>query len=154
MIEHPHHAKEAFSAEILERIAHVIADVEAATNAEIRISVRDLREASEADLSIAEVAKKEFVTLGMHHTEGRVGVLLLVLYHERKFYVLGDEGVHSRVNPETWDDVSLALKDHFKKADYEGGLRAALLRIQHHLKGVLPRKKKSVNELSNEVVVR
>ena len=152
--EYPSHAHEAFSSEILERIAHVIADVEAATHAEIRISIRDLREASEADLSLHDLAKKEFAMLGMHHTDGSVGILLLVMYHERKFYVIGDEGVHSKVHPEAWKDVATTLGEHFKKADFEGGLAAALHKIQHHLEGVLLKGKGSKNVVSNEVIVR
>ncbi len=154
MPEHPSHAHEAFNAALLERIAHVIADVEQATNAEIRISIRDLREASEADLSLHELAKKEFATLGMHRTDGSVGILLLIMYHERKFYVIGDEGVHSKVHPETWKDVATVLGEHFKNADYEGGLREALMKIEHHLKGKLPPRKIPEKELKNEVVMK
>jgi uncharacterized membrane protein len=152
--EHPSHAHEAFNAAMLERIAHVIADVEQSTHAEIRVSIRDLREASEADLALHDLAKKEFTTLGMHRTDGSVGILLLVMYHERKFYVIGDEGVHSKVHPETWKDVAAVLGEHFKNADYEGGLQAALLKMEHHLKGKLPNRRVTGDATTPEVVVK
>ena len=154
MTQQPPHAHEAFTRDALERVAHVIADAEAATHAEIRISIRDLRDASEADLTIAELAQKEFGHLGMQHTEGRVGILLLIMYHERRFYVVGDEGVNSRVHPETWTDVAKELRDHFSKSDFEGGLTAALRRIEHHLQGKLPVRKTTKNELPNDVAIR
>ena len=152
-MEHPEHAHQAFSKEILERIAHTIADVEEATGADIRISIRDLREAGEADLSVKDLAEKEFATLGMHSEDG-YGILLLILFHERKFYVCGDAGVHSSVHPETWKDVASTLGAHFAKADYEGGLREALKKIEHHLKGKLRIRPGAVKRTSDEVVVR
>ncbi len=153
-MDHPEHAKQAFPADLLERVAHTIADVEESTGAEIRISIRDLRDAGEADLSLKDLAEKEFATLGMHHHGERLGILLLVLYHERKFYVYGDEGVHSKVHPETWEDVASTLKWHFARGDYEGGLREALKKMEHHLKGKLPKRKAGSERLSDEVVVR
>ncbi len=152
-MEHPEHANEAFSRDILERIAHVIADVEQTTGAEIRVSIRDLRDAGEADLSLRELAQKEFAALHLHHHDKRFGILLLVLYHERKFYVYGDEGVHSKVHPEAWDDVAKTLGAHFAKGDYEGGLREALKKIEHHLKGKLPKNAAPVEHSQNEVVM-
>jgi uncharacterized membrane protein len=130
---HPDHASEAFPRDVLERIAHTIADVEQATGAEIRLSIRDLRDAGEADLSLKELAQKEFAALHLHHNDKKHGILLLILYHEKKFYVYGDEGVHSKVHPEAWKDVAKTLGDHFAKADYETGVKAALKKIEHHL---------------------
>jgi uncharacterized membrane protein len=152
-MDHPEHAKQAFPPELLERIAHTIADVEEATGADIRISIRDLREAAEADLSLKDLAEKEFAMLNMQGENG-YGILLLILYHERKFYVCGDAGVHSKVHPETWKDVATTLGAHFAKADYEGGLREALKKIEHHLKGKLERRAGTVKRTSDEVVVR
>lgn len=131
---HPDHAHEAFPPDLLERMSHYIADIEAETGTEIRLSIRDVREAGEADLSLKELAHKEFEKLRLHHNSQKVGILLLVLYHERKFYVYGDEGVHSKIHPEAWTDVAKTLGDHFAKADFEGGLKAGLKKIEHHLK--------------------
>jgi uncharacterized membrane protein len=152
-MEHPEHANEAFSRDILERTAHIIADVEQTTGAEIRVSIRDLRDAGEADLSLKALAEKEFGTLRLHHTHGRFGILLLILYHERKYYVYGDEGVHSKVHPEAWNDVAAALGAHFAKGDYEGGLHEALKKIEHHLKGKLPKNTAPVDHAHDEVVM-
>ena len=57
-MEHPEHAHQAFSKDILGRISHNIADAEEATGADIRISIRDLREAGDADMSVKELAEK------------------------------------------------------------------------------------------------
>ncbi len=153
-MNHPDHASEAFPRDALERIAHRIADVEESTGAEIRVSIRDLRDAGEADLSLKALAQKEFATLHLHHHKDRLGILLLVLYHERKFYVYGDEGVHSKVHPETWEDVAGTLSKHFAAGAYEAGLLEAIKKIEHHLKGKLPKQAGHAHEPKDEVVVR
>ena len=136
-MNHPNHASEAFPPDALERIAHVIADAENITGAHIHLSIRDFREASEAHLSLKELAQKEFATLHLHGHDERYGILLLILYHERKFYVYGEEGVHSRIHPDAWHDVAKTLTEHFAAGAYEVGLREAIKKIEHHLKGKL-----------------
>ncbi|SRR5581483_3787289 len=152
-MDHPEHATQAFPKEALERIAHKIADVEEATGSEIRVSIRDFRDASEAGLSMKELAQQEFGTLRLHHNDARYGILLLVLYHERKFYVYGDEGVHRHVHPETWNDVAKTLTKYFSEGAYEAGVMEAVERIAHHLKNKLP-KPSEKHEMSAEVTVR
>jgi uncharacterized membrane protein len=152
-IFYPQHAKEAFPKDALERISGTIASVEESTNAEVRLSIRDIREPSESDLTLKELALKEFMTLGMHETAGRTGVLLLILYDERKFYIFGDEGVHRQADPETWEDVAQTLREHFREARFEEGVHAALRLVGTHVRGILPRDKTNPNELSDEVVI-
>src|SRR5256885_14291168 len=124
---HPHkQVKEIFTKPVLDKIAAVIADVETKADAEIRVSIREERDHDEAGLSIEDIAKKEFLKLGMDKTAGRNGILLFILFEEHKFYVYGDEGIHKRVHPDTWEDVAATLKEHFKHANYEQGVRDAL----------------------------
>ena len=151
---HPQHAHEAFTTEVLKRVAETIAEVETATNAEIRISIRDLRDGNEVGMPLEELARKEFAALGMHQTEGRTGILLLVMYDEKKFFVFADEGVHSKANPDTWNDVAQTLREHFGKGMFEEGLRQALHKIEHHVQGLLTKRSTESNELSNEVAIR
>ncbi len=153
-MQQPNHASEALPKEALQRLAHSIASVEEATGAEIRVSVRDFREASEAHLSLKELAQKEFATLRLHQHDNRYGILILVLYHERKFYVYGDEGVHSRIHPEAWKDVAEILTKHFAAGAFEAGLTEAVKKIEHHLKGKLPIGAPRVHSVSEEVTVR
>jgi uncharacterized membrane protein len=154
MITEATSAKEAFPQSALDAIAAKIAEVEKTTNAEIRISIRDIRDASEADLSVKELTLREFAELRMHQTAQRTGILLLILFSERKFYIFGDEGVSRFIDTTKWEDVAAELGAHFKSAQYEQGVISALTKIEHHLVGVLPKRESSTNELSDEVVVR
>lgn len=150
-VHFPPHAKDAFPHAALERISHVVHETEQGTSAEVRLSIRDSRETSEAGLSIKEIAMKEFLHLGMEKTKDRSGILLFILYDERKFYVLGDEGVHKRTAPEGWEDVASTLKSHFMEAQFEQGVIAALKKIQHHVRESMPLSGPHTQQLSEEV---
>ena len=154
MAAHPHkQVKDIFTKPVLDNIARAIADVEKETSAEIRVSVREEREYDEAGLSIEDIAKKEFLKLGMDKTTGRNGILLFIMFEEHKFYVYADEGIHKRVNPQTWEDVAATLKEHFAHAHYEEGIRSALKKITAHVHTQFIRSSDDKEELSNEVII-
>jgi len=153
-ITFPQKASEAFPKEALDRIAETIKEVEQETSAEIRISIRESRDSNEADLSLDQIALREFALLKMDQTADRTGILLLVLYNERKFYIYGDVGINARSDTNTWTNVADVLKQHFKQGKFEEGVHASLRAIIPHVKEVLPRKADDIDELSNEVSIR
>jgi uncharacterized membrane protein len=151
---HPHkQVKDIFTQPVLDKIAAAIAEVEKGTSAEIRVSIREERDHDEAGLSLEEIAKREFLKLEMYKTAGRNGILLLILFEEHKFYVFGDEGIHKRVHPETWNDVAATLQEHFKHAHYEEGIRDALKKIVAHVHTKFVPGNDMKHELSHDVVV-
>lgn len=151
---HPHkQVKDVFTKPVLDKIAATIAEVERGTSAEIRVCIREERDHDEAGLSLEEVAKGEFFKLGMDKTSGRNGILLFILFEEHKFYVMGDEGIHKRVHPETWEDVAATLKEHFKHGNYEAGIHDALKKIISHVHTEFASSGDTARELSNEVVI-
>jgi uncharacterized membrane protein len=147
-------AKEAFSEAGLKRIADTIAEVEAHTSAEIRVSVLDERPFEDGGLPLDELAKREFKRLGMHKTKGQNGILLYILFEEHKYYICGDKGIHERVDTGTWEDVAATIKSHFKQGHFEDGVVSGLRKIKEHLRIALPPDADNPNELSNEVVIR
>ena len=154
MAEHsiPTSAKEALSKEGLDRIAAVIAEVELATSAEIRVSIREEREPHEHE-TVEQLAYKEFARLRMHETKDRSGILLFILFEERKYYIYGDEGIHRRTEPHTWSEVASTLHEYFHKGDFEGGIISALHMIKARVTNALPRAADDTDELSNEVSI-
>jgi uncharacterized membrane protein len=147
-------AKQAFPNDALKRIAETIEEVERETNAEIRISIREDRDENEAELSVRDIALKEFASLKMHTTAERTGVLLLIIFDERKFYIYGDEGIHRRSDPETWTDVAETLMAHFKESKFEQGVHAALRTLKAHVSVHAPKRDDNPDELPNEVTIR
>ena len=150
----PKNAKEAFSTAALKKIGEVIGEIEQHTSAEIRVSILDEREVADANIPLPDLAKKEFLRLGMEKTKGGNGVLLLILFHERKFYILGDKGIHDRLQSETWEDVAATLKSKFANGHFVEGVTEGLQNIKSHLQRSLPPTEDLSNELSNEVSIR
>ena len=156
MAEHTHahkQVREIFTKPVLDKIAATIAEVERGTSAEIRVSIREERDHDEAGLSIEDIAKREFLKLGMDKTASMHGILLFILFEEHKFYVYGDTGIHKRVHPETWQDVADSLKEHFKHGNYEQGIHDALKKIVSHVHTAFAPASESTRELSNEVII-
>ena len=147
-------AKQAFTADALRRIADAIGEVERETSAEIRLSIREDRDENETGMSLRDLALKECVSLKMQETKDRTGVLLLIVFDERKFYILGDEGITRRSDPETWTDVAQTISSHFKEGKFEAGVLSALQTLKAHVREFVPRANDNPDELSNEVTIR
>jgi uncharacterized membrane protein len=154
MAHHPAHAKDAFSSDALERVAATIAEVEKATSAEIRISILDERDTDDSSLTVEQLAKKEFASMKMDQTKYRSGVLLLILYSERKYYVYGDTGIHKRLKKGVWDTVASTLSKYFSNDHFEEGLHQAVREIGRHLETAIPPEADNTDQLSNEVAIR
>lgn len=149
----PKHAKDIFTKDVLDRLAAAIAEVEKGTSCEVRIAIREERDSDEAALPIEDIAKREFLKLEMEKTAGRNSILLFILFEERKFFIYGDEGIHTRVDPNTWEDVAATLKENFKHNEYEKGIQNALLKILSHVRIEFVPDDENPNELSNEVII-
>jgi len=132
-------------------LSEKIAEAEQKTNGEIRVVLRHRRRRKERSLSLHELALQEFYHLGMHKTPQRTGVLIMLLLTERKFHIIADEGIHSRVPEGTWDSIAAVMSDHFKKGNYRDGLAKAIEAVGSVLVQHFPRTEDR-NHLSDGVV--
>jgi len=79
----------------------IIKAIEAAeknTSGEIRVHIEKI-----TNLPPLQRALEVFVMLEMNKTELRNGVLIYVAIESRKFAILGDEGIHTKVTENFWD---------------------------------------------------
>jgi uncharacterized membrane protein len=111
----------------VERVREAIAAAEHQTSGRVRVSLApffwgDVRRAAE----------KAFTRLG------RRGVLIFVVPARRKFVVLGDEDIHSRVGQDFWDDVTAAIAERFRAGDFTGGLVHGIETAGRELAASLP----------------
>jgi uncharacterized membrane protein len=111
----------------VERVREAIAATEHQTSGRVRVSLApffwgDVRRAAE----------KAFTRLG------RRGVLIFVVPARRKFVVLGDEDIHSRVGQDFWDDVTAAIAERFRAGDFTGGLVHGIETAGRELAASLP----------------
>jgi uncharacterized membrane protein len=146
--------KNLFTKEDLAAIAAAIGETEKTTSGEIRVSIRQKRRWRERKLSIEEMARREFHDLGMTKTKDQTGILIFLLMDERKFFILADEGIHTKVEESTWTKVAEEISSHFSKKNFHQGIIHGVQAVGKVLSRFFPRKANDINELPNDVHVR
>lgn len=97
-------------------------------------------------------AQQVFEQLGMTKTAERNGVLVYLAYADKKFAILGDQGIHERVGSSFWEEQKTALLNHFQSGHYLDGLEAVVLGIGKALAEHFPHQgEDDVDELPNEI---
>lgn len=141
------------SKEDMERIAERIASVEKQTVGEIRVSIHKSRSFSERNTNVYDLAVKNFYELGMAQTKDKTGVLIYMLLSDKKFHIIGDEGINKKVSKEFWDILAMKVAEYFRGNQFVEGICFAVDEVGKILIKEFPMKAGDTNELSNEVVV-
>jgi uncharacterized membrane protein len=78
-------------------------------------------------------------------------VLFYLALNDRKFAVIGDEGINSKVETNFWDDIKSLMLKEFKEAKFVEGLCSGINLAGEKLKLHFPFKTDDTNELSNTI---
>ena len=116
------------------------------TSGEIRVHIEN-----NTDLPPLERALEVFHLLEMDKTELRNGVLFYVAVESKKFAILGDEGIHTKVTENFWDAEKELMLSYFKKGEFALGLVLAITEVGNKLKESFPYHSNDSDELSNEI---
>jgi uncharacterized membrane protein len=135
-----------FTKEQQAQILAAVKEAENETSGEIRVHIE-----TSCHEDVLDRAAWVFKKLGMHSTAERNGVLFYLAVDDKKFAVLGDAGINSKVPPGFWDDVKELLQNNFREGKFTEGLSEGILLAGTHLKKHFPHKKDDVNELSDEI---
>lgn len=146
--------KKYLSKSDFEELTEDIGKIEAETTGEIRLCFKLKRGFHERKLTSREVAMKEFFKLGMDKTEEKTGVLIFILFGEKKFEIVADEGINSKINQETWDMIINHLNTEFSQGNFKTGLLKCLNEIKIVLVKEFPARFVKKNELSNDIVIK
>jgi uncharacterized membrane protein len=146
-------SKNILTKEEMSQIAAAIAEVEKLTVGEIRVSLRRSRSFKERNMPIYDLAVKNFYELGMERTKEKTGVLIYLLLSDKKFQIIGDEGINKKVSKEFWDIIAMKVAEYFRSNKFVEGLQFAIEQVGIVLKREFPMKAGDTNELSNDVVV-
>ena len=133
-----------------EQEKHVMAAIKEAetnTSGEIRVHLEDRCKSDDPIKRAIEV----FGELHMHETELRNGVIVYVAIKDHKIAVWGDEGIHTKVGQDFWNDVLKRMTKYFQAGYFETGLSEAILLIGDKLKANFPYQKDDQNELSDDI---
>lgn len=129
-------------------IIRAIREAETSSSGEIRVHLETKCKPEDP----IERAKEVFAELKMHKTELRNGTIIYVATEDHKIAIWGDEGIHSKVGQDFWDDELDLLTKYFMADDYETGLKEAVLRVGEKLREFFPYQgEDDVNELSDDI---
>jgi len=140
-----------FSDDDLIEIKHSVAEAEKKTSGEIVVYFQQKRNWLERLYDHDELTLKHFYRLGAHRTKDKTGVLVYILFNERYFNILADEGIHKKIPFEIWDRVENELKENFAKENYLAGVLSVIKDIEKVLKKEFPIADDDTDEISNEV---
>ena len=139
-------ASSFFTREQQDQIRAAIKEAEETTSGEIRVHI----ETSVAG-NVLDRAAWIFKRIGMHNTAERNGVLYYLAVTNRKFAVIGDEGINARVKAGFWDEVKVLLEENFNDGKFTEGLVKGILLTGLQLKEHFPHRKNDINELPDDI---
>lgn len=138
--------KKNFSATQVKEIQSAIQSAEENTSGEIRVHVEN-----RCRTDVLERARNIFNKLGMYRTKHRNGVLFHLAVVDRKFAIVGDEGIHKNVPEGFWEEVRDRMQKRFEKKEFTEGLCMGIEMTGKELKKYFSHSLSDRNELSNEV---
>ena len=116
------------------------------TSGEIRVHLEKT-----SDKNPLERAKEVFYFLKMDETKNHNGVLFYVAVDDKKFSVLGDEGIDKVVSKDFWESIKDAVIKQFSQQKYADGLKEGILETGKKLKEYFPYKLDDKDELPNKI---
>ncbi len=139
-------ASNFFTQQQQEAIRQAIMNAELDTSGEIRVHIENTCKDDVLDRALAVFNK-----LGMEKTASRNGVLIYLAVKNRKFAIIGDEGIHAAVTEAFWDSIRNRMLNHFREDRFTEGLIEAITETGKQLKSYFPHQTDDVNELSDEI---
>jgi uncharacterized membrane protein len=127
-------------------ILESVRTAEKATSGEIRVHIE-----TSCNEDVLDRAAWIFGKLGMSKTAERNGVLFYLAVVDKKFAILGDAGINSKVPAGFWDEISEMLKNKFREGRFTEGLSEGIILAGEQLKAHFPYNKDDVNELSDDI---
>ncbi|WP_263145026.1 TPM domain-containing protein [Pseudomonas sp. RIT-PI-AD] len=100
----------------------------------------------------ANLARRQFLELKLHHTEGGTGVLIFVSEAERYVEILVDRGISSRLADDTWAAIVDTFTTAVRRGDTLQGFLACIEACGEHLKRHVPATH-ARNELPDRLVI-
>ena len=127
-------------------ILDAIREAESQTSGEIRVRIDKKTNGDEVDS-----ARKAFELLGMRNTELHNGVLFYLATEEKKFVILGDDGINEKVPNNFWVKVKDVVLKNFRKNDFAKGLAEGIILAGQQLSTFFPLQNDDINELPDAI---
>lgn len=138
--------KDFFTSEEKTKVESAIKQAELNTSGEIRVHLDKT-----CKDEVLDCAANIFAELKMHKTGLRNGVLFYLAINNRKFVILGDVGINTKVPVGFWENIKIEVGELFKQEKFAEGLEKGILMAGEKLKEHFPYQSDDVNELSDEI---
>lgn len=137
---------EFFSPEERKKILQSIQEAELDTSGEIRVHIEN-----HCKSEVFQRGVELFHKLHMHETAQRNGVLFYLAVKDKKFSIIGDQGINQKVPVDFWDSIKNDMSHCFKEGKFTEGLCNAIATAGKQLKLHFPYHSEDKNELSDEI---
>ncbi|MFT3921591.1 MAG: hypothetical protein QM778_03560 [Myxococcales bacterium] len=101
--------------------------------------------------AVERAAEMAFLEHSVFDTRGRTGVLILLSELEHKVVILGDEGIHARVQTAGWNQYAQHLGTRIREGQSGNGLCEVIKQLGETLATTVPAERENPNELDNRV---
>ena len=128
------------------RVVEAIRQAELNTSGEIKVHIENF-----CKTKTERRALFIFNRLKMDQTQQRNGVLIYLAVKDRKFAILGDEGINKVVEDDFWNDIRDLMAAAFKEGRFSDGLEQGIQRCGEKLKTYFPYQSDKANEIPDEI---
>jgi uncharacterized membrane protein len=139
-------AKAFFTAEDKQEILSAISAAESRTSGAMRVRVE--KKAGKDPLARARAA---FEAAGMRNAELKNGVMFYISVDDRKFAILGDDGINAKVPADFWENIKEAVLAKFRQKQYAIGLAGGIALAGEKLAEYFPREEGGGNETPDAI---
>ncbi len=144
-----------FTGDELKDVQSAIDEVERKTIGEIVLSLRNKRTLLEKLYKKHELAIKDFGRLGVGSTKEKTGILIFIIFEEKYYDILADEGIYAKIPDKVWNELEEKLKDKFQTGKYSEGIVQLVETMGEILANEFPARAGAADddEISDEIVV-
>ena len=128
------------------RVVEAIRQAELNTSGEIKVHIENRCKGD-----VEERSLYIFKHLKLNETKLHNGVLIYLAVKDRKFAILGDQGINDVVEKGFWNDAKELMLAHFKEGRFTEGLEEGILRCGEKLKAFFPYQSDDVNEIPDDI---
>lgn len=128
------------------RVVEAIRQAERNTSGEIKVHIEN-----RCKVNVEQRSLFIFDKLKLNETQLRNGVLIYLAVKDRKFAILGDEGINKVVEDGFWNDVKDLMLSHFKEGRFSEGLEQGIQRCGEKLKTFFPYQSDDINEIPDDI---
>jgi len=132
-----------------QQIIKAIRTAELHTSGEIRVHIE-----STTQKETISRATEVFYYLKMDETKNKNGVLFYLAVDDKKFAVIGDKNINTKVDRDFWDNIKNTVIKEFKTTHFASGLVKGILKVGKELATYFPFEENDKNELPNKVSVK